>query len=106
MTRACDASTPYYTDFVTVTEALRCPVCDGQRIASSDAPFALTVKRDVCAALQEGLNAAHTIARIEAAYGSDLHVENGTSPMMLPLLAVMGVFLVLGIMRVRKLVTH
>jgi cytochrome c-type biogenesis protein CcmH len=105
MSAACDASTPYYADFVTVTESLRCPVCEGQRIASSDAPFALTVKRDVCAALQEGLSAQQTIARIEAAYGADLHVEDDVSPMMLPLLVVMVLLLAFAVIRARRMVS-
>jgi cytochrome c-type biogenesis protein CcmH/NrfF len=103
MPLTCDTSTPYYADFIAVGEALRCPVCQGQRVASSDAPFALRVKQDICAALHEGLSADQVIARMEVAYGADLHVENTASLVMLPLIAVMTLMAVVAVWKIKKL---
>jgi cytochrome c-type biogenesis protein CcmH len=103
MTTSCDASTPYYKDFITVTESLRCPVCEGQRVSSSDAPFALTVKRDVCDYLRQGLTTSDTITRVEEAYGSDLHVENDTSIIMLPLVILLVTLCIIGTIMLKKM---
>ena len=101
---SCDASTPYYTDFVTVAESLRCPVCQGQRIASSDSPFALKVKEDICASLHEGLSASQVITRMEKAYGADLHVENSASGTMLPLVGIIVVIAAFALWKLKTFV--
>ncbi len=100
----CDSSTPYYADFVTVTESLRCPVCQGQRIASSDSPFSLKVKEDICAALQAGLQPDQVTLRMEAAYGADLHVEKAGSFAMLPLMGMILFVAVVAIRQCRRMV--
>lgn len=100
----CDTSTPYFTDFTTVVQSLRCPVCQGQRIASSDSPFALRVKEDSCAALHQGLSVKQVIQQMEMAYGADLHVENTTSPMMLPLIVVMVIIAGFAVWKIKMLV--
>ncbi len=91
----CDASTPYYNDFITIQEALRCPVCEGQRIASSDAPFAVSVRKDICTYLQEGMNTDSVIARIEQDYGQGLRVDDG-SVLLWPMIGVILLCLVAG----------
>jgi cytochrome c-type biogenesis protein CcmH len=106
MNESCDASTPYYASFVKITDSLRCPVCAGQRISSSDVPFALTVKRDVCKLLHEGMSVNQTINYIETAYGSDLHVEEKASIELLPLFTLFLALCILGIWIVRKIMRH
>jgi cytochrome c-type biogenesis protein CcmH/NrfF len=101
---SCDSSTPYYADFLTVTEALRCPVCGGQRVASSDSPFALTVKRDACAYLHQGMPPAQVIARLETDYGADLGVEDHISAITLPLVMILAALLILGLWKLRGMV--
>ncbi len=103
--KQCDASTPYYQDYTALIQQLRCPVCDGQRINSSDAPFALSVKRDVCTMLHEGVEIEQIIPRIEADYGQSLRVESGFLGDVLPLALVGLVMLVVAGIVVRKLVT-
>ncbi len=94
----CDASTPYYEHYVSATQQLRCPVCDGQRIDSSNAPFALTVKQDVCEYIRQGMTVQDVVLQIEADYGQQLRVSDGLAlwPLWLMIMMVLwsGIWLI------------
>lgn len=100
---SCDSTSPYYQEFQTITQQLRCPVCDGQRISSSHAPFALSVKRDVCNLLHEGVEYDNIIPQIEANYGQSMRVQSVGDNTLTPLLIVFIIMVVAAILIVRKL---
>lgn len=103
-THRCDATTPYYQDYLIVTKSLSCAVCGGQRVASSDSPFARTVKRDVCKYLQQGMSRAEVVERIEQGYGDGLQVAHTGTPALWPMLGVLAVLAVIGGLAVRTLI--
>ena len=80
---ACDSTSPYFSDYAAITQQLRCPVCEGQMIASSDAPFALHVKRSVCEQLMQGKSNPEIMQFIAQEYGEDLRTSN--APELIPL---------------------
>lgn len=100
----CDATTPYFHDYDAITHALRCPVCEGQLIASSDAPFALSVKKDICTALHEGKTRAEVIAYVEDAYGSGLRPLEDEQGGVLPMVGILVLCALLALLLMRTLI--
>jgi cytochrome c-type biogenesis protein CcmH/NrfF len=90
--KACDATTPYYATYKQLISQLRCPVCGGQRIDSSQAAFAEAVKRDSCDYVQAAMSQSEIIAKLEQDYGQSLQIhtaaDNATWPITAILLAI------------------
>ena len=102
--KACDATTPYYADARAIAAELRCPVCEGQRVQSSAAPFALQVKQDICDHLRAGIPREAVTQRILQDYGADLRTVSGESMALWPLsLTLLGLALASAVLLRRHL---
>ncbi len=101
--KACDATTPYYQSYKTIISQLRCPVCGGQRIDSSNAAFAQSVKRDVCDYLVSGTAEHNIIAKVEEDYGQSLRIQSLGDASTLPVtLSVIALFALIMAMVLRN----
>lgn len=92
--KACDATTIYYRPYKDIIGQLRCPVCDGQRIDSSNAAFAQSVKRDVCKYLVQGVAKEEVIAKVEADYGQSLKIQSFNDVATLPITMILIILII------------
>lgn len=81
--------------FLELNGELRCPKCQNQNIADSDAMIALDLKRKVYQLLQEGKSKQEVIDFMKVRYGEFVHYKPPVTPVtiwlwLLPLLFVLG----------------
>lgn len=101
---SCDSSTPYFASYEAIAQSLRCPMCGGQRISSSQSSFALSIKRDICTHLHEGMEAETIISTLEQDYGQSLRIENDLSSFNLFLLVAPIAMLTVAAIVIRRTV--
>ena len=61
--------------FLKLTAELRCPMCQNQNIADSDAPIAHDMRRKVYQLMQEGNDEGDVIAWMKERYGDFVHYQ-------------------------------
>jgi cytochrome c-type biogenesis protein CcmH len=61
--------------FLKLTGELRCPQCQNQNIADSDAPIAHDMRRKVYQLMREGNDEAEVISWMKARYGDFVHYQ-------------------------------
>jgi cytochrome c-type biogenesis protein CcmH len=61
--------------FLSLTAELRCPMCQNQNIADSDAMIAHDMRRKVYALLKEGKSEQEVIDFMKARYGDFVHYQ-------------------------------
>lgn len=91
--------------FLELTKELRCPKCQNQNIADSDAMIAIDLKRKVYQLLQEGKDKQQVIDFMKQRYGDFVYYQPPVNAMtiwlwIIPLLFV--VFAAIGIVMTRK----
>ncbi len=87
--------------FLKLTAELRCPMCQNQNIADSDAMIAHDMRRKVYQLMQQGSSEQEVIDYMKARYGDFVHYQPPVTPVTvwlwaLPILfaiVMMGVFL-------------
>jgi len=91
--------------FLELTKELRCPKCQNQNIADSDAMIAVDLKRKVYELLQKDYDKEHVIDFMKQRYGDFVYYQPPVNPMTIWLwvLPVLFVFIALaGIIITRK----
>jgi cytochrome c-type biogenesis protein CcmH len=91
--------------FLDLTKELRCPKCQNQNIADSDAMIAVDLKRKVYELLQKGYDRQQVIDFMKQRYGDFVYYQPPVNPMTiwLWLLPILFVFVALaGIVITRK----
>ena len=91
--------------FLDLTKELRCPKCQNQNIADSDAMIAVDLKRKVYELLQQGNDRQQVIDFMKQRYGDFVYYQPPVNPMTiwLWLLPILFVFVaVAGIVMTRK----
>ncbi|WP_339722912.1 cytochrome c-type biogenesis protein [uncultured Paraglaciecola sp.] len=91
--------------FIELTKELRCPKCQNQNIADSDAMIAVDLKRKVYELLQKDYDKAQVIDFMKQRYGDFVYYQPPVNPMTiwLWLLPVLFIFIALaGIIMSRK----
>jgi cytochrome c-type biogenesis protein CcmH len=91
--------------FLELTKELRCPKCQNQNIADSDAMIAVDLKRKVYELLQKGNDRQQVIDFMKQRYGDFVYYQPPVNPMTiwLWLLPILFVFVaVAGIVMTRK----
>jgi cytochrome c-type biogenesis protein CcmH len=91
--------------FLELTKELRCPKCQNQNIADSDAMIAVDLKRKVYELLQKGNDRQQVIDFMKQRYGDFVYYQPPVNPMtiwlwLLPILFI--VVAVVGIVMTRK----
>jgi len=61
--------------FLKLTEELRCPKCQNQNIADSDAPIAHDMRRKVYQLMQEGKDEQQVVSWMKQRYGDFVHYQ-------------------------------
>ena len=91
--------------FLELTKELRCPKCQNQNIADSDAMIAVDLRRKVYELLQKGYDSEQVIDFMKQRYGDFVYYQPPVNPMTiwLWLLPVLFVFVALvGVVITRK----
>jgi cytochrome c-type biogenesis protein CcmH len=91
--------------FLALTKELRCPKCQNQNIADSDAMIAVDLRRKVYELLQKGYDREQVIDFMKQRYGDFVYYQPPVNPMTiwLWLLPVLFIFVALaGIVITRK----
>ncbi|MBL4631301.1 MAG: cytochrome c-type biogenesis protein CcmH, partial [Paraglaciecola sp.] len=91
--------------FLELSKELRCPKCQNQNIADSDAMIAVDLKRKVYELLQKGHEKEYVIDFMKQRYGDFVYYQPPVNPMTiwLWLLPVLFIFIaVIGIVMTRK----
>jgi cytochrome c-type biogenesis protein CcmH len=91
--------------FLDLTKELRCPKCQNQNIADSDAMIAVDLKRKVYELLQKGYDRQQVIDFMKQRYGDFVYYQPPVNPMTiwLWLLPILFVFVALaGVVMTRK----
>lgn len=91
--------------FLELTKELRCPKCQNQNIADSDAMIAVDLKRKVYELLQKGNDRQQVIDFMKQRYGDFVYYQPPVNPMtiwlwLLPILFI--VVALVGIVMTRK----
>ncbi|NVK55657.1 MAG: cytochrome c-type biogenesis protein CcmH [Alteromonadaceae bacterium] len=88
--------------FLTLTEELRCPMCQNQNIADSDAMIAHDMRRKVYNLIKQGKSNDEVITYMKSRYGDFIHYQPPVTPVtvwlwLTPLLfAVLAIAVVIG----------
>ena len=95
--------------FLQLTEELRCPMCQNQNIADSDAMIAHDMRRKVYSLLQQGKSEAEIIEYMKDRYGDFVYYKPPVTPATvwlwaLPLLFIFTVAIV--VLKRKKSVTE
>lgn len=91
--------------FLELTKELRCPKCQNQNIADSDAMIAVDLRRKVYELLQKGYDEGQVIDYMKQRYGDFVYYQPPVNPMTiwLWLLPVLFIFVALaGVIITRK----
>ena len=93
--------------FLSLTEELRCPMCQNQNIADSDAMIAHDMRRKVYALLKQGKTEQEVIDFMKSRYGDFVHYQPPVTAATLWLWAgpVLFIFIALIVVVRRKSVT-
>ena len=93
--------------FLTLTAELRCPMCQNQNIADSDAMIAHDMRRKVYALLKQGKTEQEVIDYMKSRYGDFVHYQPPVTAATLWLWAgpVLFIFMALIVVVRRKSVT-
>jgi cytochrome c-type biogenesis protein CcmH len=83
-------------DFLELTETLRCPMCQNQNIADSDAMIAHDMRRKVYQLLSEGKSKQEVIEFMKARYGDFVHYQPPLTPATSLLWGIPIGFIVIG----------
>ena len=84
--------------FLALTAELRCPLCQNQNIADSDAMIAHDMRRKVYQLIQDGNSEQQVIDFMKARYGDFVHYQPPVTPLtlwlwVLPILFAVGALL-------------
>jgi cytochrome c-type biogenesis protein CcmH len=82
--------------FLTLTETLRCPKCQNQNIADSDAMIAHDMRRKVYQLVQEGKSNQYVIDYMKSRYGDFVYYQPPLTPLTVLLWVVPVFFVVFG----------
>ncbi|WP_189403765.1 cytochrome c-type biogenesis protein [Alteromonas halophila] len=82
--------------FLRLTEELRCPMCQNQNIADSNAMIAHDMRRKVYALLKEGKSEQQVIDYMKARYGDFVHYQPPVTAATLWLWAIPFAFIVVA----------
>jgi cytochrome c-type biogenesis protein CcmH len=93
--------------FVELTKSLRCPKCQNQNLAGSDAMIANDLKRKVYQLVQEGQSSQQIIDYMKQRYGDFVYYQPPVNPMtvwlwLLPLLLIGGGIILVVLSRQRQ----
>ncbi|MFT6285226.1 MAG: cytochrome c-type biogenesis protein CcmH [Arenicella sp.] len=90
--------------FLDLTKELRCPKCQNQNIADSDAMIAVDLKRKVYELLQKGNNKQQVIDFMKQRYGDFVYYQPPVNPMTiwLWLLPVLFIFVALAVIVITR----
>ena len=85
--------------FLSLTEELRCPMCQNQNIADSDAMIAHDMRRKVYSLVRQGKSQDEVIAYMKSRYGDFISYKPPVTPVTLwlwlaPVLFAVGAFFV------------
>lgn len=83
--------------FLRLTEELRCPMCQNQNIADSDAMIAHDMRRKVYSLLKEGKSEQEVIDFMKARYGDFVHYQPPVTAATMWLWAVPVLFAIIAI---------
>ncbi len=83
--------------FLRLTEELRCPMCQNQNIADSDAMIAHDMRRKVYSLLKEGKSEQEVINFMKARYGDFVHYQPPVTAATMWLWAVPVLFAIIAI---------
>lgn len=83
--------------FLKLTEELRCPMCQNQNIADSDAMIAADMRRKVYALLKEGKSEAEVIEYMKSRYGDFVHYQPPVTAATLWLWAIPVLFVIIAL---------
>jgi len=89
--------------FLTLTAELRCPMCQNQNIADSDAMIAHDMRRKVYSLLKQGKSEQEVIDYMKARYGDFVHYQPPVTLATLWLWAVPLLFVVCALFYVIRL---
>ncbi|WP_414830037.1 cytochrome c-type biogenesis protein CcmH [Alteromonas sp. H39] len=84
--------------FLRLTEELRCPMCQNQNIADSDAMIAHDMRRKVYSLLKEGKSEQQVIDFMKARYGDFVHYQPPVTVATMWLWAIPVLFAVIAIL--------
>ena len=90
--------------FQTLTAELRCPMCQNQNIADSDAMISHDMRRKVYSLIKQGKNEDEIIDYMKSRYGDFIHYKPPVTPVTLwlwlaPILFSIGALLVVFLRR-------
>ncbi|MCU7554891.1 cytochrome c-type biogenesis protein CcmH [Alteromonas sp. ASW11-19] len=84
--------------FLRLTEELRCPMCQNQNIADSDAMIAHDMRRKIYSLLQQGQSEEQIIDYMKARYGDFVHYQPPVNAATLWLWALPVIFAGVAVM--------
>ena len=84
-------------DFIQLNEELRCPKCQNQNIADSNALIATDMKRKVYELLQQGKSKEEVVQFMKARYGDFVHYQPPMTPLTFWLYFAPVLFIALAI---------
>jgi cytochrome c-type biogenesis protein CcmH len=93
--------------FVELTKELRCPKCQNQNIADSDAMIAIDLKRKVYQLVQQGNSSDQVVDYMKQRYGDFVYYQPPVNSMtvwlwLLPILFVIGGVMLVFVSRQRQ----
>jgi cytochrome c-type biogenesis protein CcmH len=93
--------------FVELTKQLRCPKCQNQNIADSDAMIAIDLKRKVYQLVQQGQSRDQVVDYMKQRYGDFVYYQPPVNSMtvwlwLLPLIFIVGAILLVVLSRQRQ----
>jgi cytochrome c-type biogenesis protein CcmH len=83
--------------FLDLTKELRCPKCQNQNIADSDAMIAVDLKRKVYELLQKDYDKQQVIDFMKQRYGDFVYYQPPVNPMTIWLWLLPGLFVVIAL---------
>lgn len=83
--------------FLELTKELRCPKCQNQNIADSDAMIAVDLKRKVYELLQEGYDRQQVIDFMKQRYGDFVYYQPPVNPMTIWLWVLPAAFVLIAL---------
>ena len=84
-------------DFLELNKELRCPKCQNQNIADSNALISTDMKRKVHELIQEGKNKQEVVEFMKVRYGEFVHYKPPMTPLTLWLYLGPALFIVLAV---------
>ena len=88
--------------FLSLTAELRCPMCQNQNIADSDAMISHDMRRKVFQLLQEGKTEQEVIDFMKARYGDFVHYKPPVTPYTMWLWLIPVLFAVFALIKITR----